>query len=224
VRDLEGRAIDGVEPAKDLELRPGRYEVELRVKGRVPFVRSVEVRADERARVDVEVQDLIASVGAVTITSNRAGALVKMDGSPVGFTPLVLASVEAGDHKLEVESEGWKPWSGDVAVGSDERLWVTVEMESHAAGDTSIATWIVSGGDLALSLAGGITGALALVTRNDYEEDPSRQLLDRGRSLNIATDVLLGTGAVALVSAVFLYFFTGADELSSTATLARGER
>ncbi len=74
----------------------------------------------------------------------------------------------------------------------------------------------------ALALATGIVGGLALSTGSDYDDaieqrdmPEAQSLLDRGRTLNIATDVLLGSTALAAGVSVVLFFVLPADEPSA---------
>jgi hypothetical protein len=65
-----------------------------------------------------------ASDGAVTISSEPAGALVTWEGRELGRTPLLKASLPGGSHVLELSLAGYKNRSIEVSVtvGSETEL------------------------------------------------------------------------------------------------------
>jgi len=53
--------------------------------------------------------------GTVRITSQPSGLDVRIDEEIAGKTPLSV-SVQEGQHKIEVQKEGYSPWTRDVQV------------------------------------------------------------------------------------------------------------
>jgi len=51
------------------------------------------------------------------VISTPSGALVKIDGTGVGQTPLMNHSLRAGKHQVEVVKEGYEPWTESISVG-----------------------------------------------------------------------------------------------------------
>jgi hypothetical protein len=67
--------------------------------------------------------------GVLVVESLPPGAEVFVDGKAVGTTPLVLARVDAGEHAVRLEREGYRRWSASVRIVTDERNRVTASLE-----------------------------------------------------------------------------------------------
>jgi hypothetical protein len=72
-----------------------------------PKVESAEAKAS--APVDT-------TVGSLTIRSEPTGALVIMDGFPVGETPIRVDSLTKGKHRLQITAKGYYTKSATVLV------------------------------------------------------------------------------------------------------------
>jgi hypothetical protein len=98
--------IDGRSAGKtplSLELRQGRYTIELRGRGRTKVV-PVEIAAG------VQTSQLVKwsegrSVGTLKVTSTPPGARVVIGGLVRGTTPLEIEDLPAGSHEVLVESD-----------------------------------------------------------------------------------------------------------------------
>lgn len=64
----------------------------------------------------------------VNVTSEPAGADVYVDGNFVGSTPSVLP-LQAGSHKIEVKSAGYKDWSRDIKTLSGGEINLRAVLE-----------------------------------------------------------------------------------------------
>jgi hypothetical protein len=67
--------------------------------------------------------------GALVIESRPTGATVYLDNRSVGRTPLTLDRVDAGEHVVRLEREGYQNWSRSVRVVATERNRVTASLE-----------------------------------------------------------------------------------------------
>ena len=65
-----------------------------------------------------------------------------------------------------------------------------------------------AGLSVVFALVATITGVQTLGIRDDYEENPTRELLDRGKSRRLVTNIMWAGAAVAAGSATALYFFS----------------
>jgi serine/threonine-protein kinase len=70
-----------------------------------------------------------AGPGSLMVESRPSGAMVLVDGKPIGTTPLAIESVPAGDHSLALESDGYQRWVVSVRVATGERARVTASLE-----------------------------------------------------------------------------------------------
>jgi hypothetical protein len=66
--------------------------------------------------------------GGLEVISRPPGASVFIDGKPVGQTPLVLQSVEPGNHGIRLEQEGYRSWVTSVRITRGERSRVTASL------------------------------------------------------------------------------------------------
>ena len=67
--------------------------------------------------------------GSLAVDSRPAGAQVFVDGALAGTTPLSLPQINAGDHAIRLERDGYRRWSSSVRIISGERNRVTASLE-----------------------------------------------------------------------------------------------
>lgn len=223
-------AGEGATPLS-VSLPPGPFRVSVSAEGYETHRGLVDVRADAVTKHQAVLEALPPPVGSLTVTANRGGALVTVDGTPAGFTPLALEALPVGARSVAVEREGLDPWQGEVEIDEEEPTWLTLTLEEQEP-DTvhSPATWLLGATGLGALAAGGVTGIFALRTHADYEDaltggDRDAQALrDRGRRLNVVTDTLLVVGGAAFAAAAVLYVVEGLRESEpSRASVTRGE-
>ncbi len=193
-------------------LPPGTYRISVTASGHLPWHDVASVGADRAVEVEALPLQSPKPSSDITVTSNVPGALVELDGQPIGFTPTVLAGVPIGPHRLTTKAGRLLPWSGAVQVDAGRRAWVTVTLEQPAQVRRSLATWVVGGLGLATLGASGVLGVLAAQAHSDFESQSPNvdrsALRERGVALNTATDVLLVSSLIALGTAGVLYFTT----------------
>lgn len=95
-----------------LMLAPGRYRLELRIDGFLPETRSVELREGETSFVHVV---MTAITGGSIRVQAVPEARVRLDGVPVGTTPLTLPA-RSGRHEVTLERDGFLPEVVEVPV------------------------------------------------------------------------------------------------------------
>ncbi|MCA9567014.1 MAG: TonB-dependent receptor [Myxococcales bacterium] len=64
---------------------------------------------------------LVQISGSVVVDATERGALIEIDGEPVGYTPAVLLDVPVGEHELRVSKPGFAPFVTQVGVQEDQR-------------------------------------------------------------------------------------------------------
>lgn len=231
VRSTGGDVVaEGTSPLST-RLPPGTYTVEGVASGRAVTRDVVQVREEAATTRRLQLEPLPAPTGRLTVTSNVVGAVVRLDGDPVGFAPLVLPEVPAGQRRLRVEEEGMQPWESTLVVEPEVASWATVSLEDEDARRHSVATWVLGAGGLAALVAGGVVGGLALANHADFEDardanDVTRvnDLRERGVALSTTADVLFVTGGIALAAAVVLFVLEELDPPgASRGTISTGD-
>lgn len=97
------------------------------------------------------------------VRTSQSGALVSMDDSVLGLTPLYATKIEPGDHVVRVKKDGFEPWSQTLTVseGADVERVLEAQLELSGKATPRAATlrqrrtWA----DWALGLAGVAVGA-----------------------------------------------------------------
>jgi hypothetical protein len=121
--------------------------------------------------------------GSVSVLADISGAEVRLDGRPVGKTPLArpLGRLPLGPHKLEVVADGYSPFAEEVEVRFQKttRVLVTLaadptrsNLDLTRSGAPQPAprrwynnTWFLVGAGVAAVVAGGLIGYA--LTRED---------------------------------------------------------
>jgi eukaryotic-like serine/threonine-protein kinase len=98
--------------------------------GSRPVARPRVAAAKERASAGPAASTAaVPFAGVLVVESRPPGADVFVDGKPAGITPVVLARVDAGEHAVRLEREGYRRWSASVRIVSGERNRVTASLE-----------------------------------------------------------------------------------------------
>lgn len=142
----------------------------------------------------------------LVIQSVPAGALVQVDGQPIGPTP-VDRPIDPGTHTIEVQAKDHRAFSQEVTVADGEIKKIVAKLEpltpGHRIGEPpggsqsitqggsehSIAPWLVIGGGAALAAGGGVLLWLD-------EDDTSN-----GHRVPSYRDTALGGGALVVAGA-----------------------
>lgn len=110
---VNGEVVGSVPFEEKIELTPGTYEVELRLRGYSSYMEKVVVRSGRIAEVEI---DLIAVDGIVRIdTPQIIDAAVHVDDDVIGSTPFDGA-IPAGDHTLRITKPGFEPDIRDLRI------------------------------------------------------------------------------------------------------------
>jgi hypothetical protein len=108
-----------------LGLAPGRYEIEVRLEGYLPEVRTLDLRAQDTRFLHVVLTEITG--GSLQIAS-RPVAEVWLDGVLAGTTPATLTT-RAGDQEVELRRAGFVARSFTVPVRSFRVTRLDVELE-----------------------------------------------------------------------------------------------
>jgi outer membrane receptor protein involved in Fe transport len=115
----------GAAPTK---LLPGRHVLFVAAPGYVVARVEVDVPPDATAAVDLPLAPLPSPTGAIVVRANIDGALVRVDGREMGFSPTVIEGVLEGVRTVEVEHEGREPFRTIVEVQRGQRAYLEVQL------------------------------------------------------------------------------------------------
>lgn len=153
-----------------LSLAPGTYTVELR-SGATTREQQLTVEAGRTAEAFTDLAPSLAASGRLHITSDPPGAEITIDGTARGTTPLVLAAVQPGQHRVVI-SDGVMTVNRtvDVVPGTTVNVSATMSRAASANGWISVNSplplQVWSGGRLL-----GETGERIPVRVGTYELD-----------------------------------------------------
>jgi hypothetical protein len=133
---LDGKEV-GTTPLTVRSLSFGTHTVRIMRDGYLDDVRRVAVSARRPAQsLLVELSRARAAesaaarfTAALVIESRPSGALVFLNGEPVGTTPLTLDTVAAGSQALRLELDGYRRWTSSIRVVAGQRNRVTASLE-----------------------------------------------------------------------------------------------
>ena len=113
------------------DLKPGSYRVKAHKPGYGPWERQVQVSADKRTEVAIDLTPL-PEVGGLAITGRVAGAEVWVGNDRLGETTaggtLVRDDLKPGSYRVKAHKPGYAPWERQVQVSADKRTEVAIDL------------------------------------------------------------------------------------------------
>ena len=124
-------------------VRPGSYPLAVSAEGYEPHRGTLEVGSAETQRYEVTLRPL---PGRVSFAGLPAGAVLRLDGEPLGTAPLGASAIAAGEHRLAVEAPRYLPLEKTIEVTGRaiaqtislelEPAWADITVASAPAGAT----------------------------------------------------------------------------------------
>lgn len=166
--------------------------------------------------------ELTVDPPTATIVDERvptSGNAVRNRYGQAGPTPTKLG-MRAGVHRVKVALDGYQEQVIEIELTPGAKESRAIKLEPLKPGEVAkpdkpaptqemerpipVYAWVTLGLTGALAVGTGVTGGLALANKSDYDEindgrDPAaaEDSRSKGQTLNIATDVLLGTTVAA---------------------------
>lgn len=105
---------------------PGLHVLVLRNPGFEDYNVTVEVVTGHITLVDAVLvpAQLPPATGNLFISSSPTGALVYVDGTFRGIAPVMLGTIPAGPHRIDLAFPGYPNWTATVRVGGDQVVQV----------------------------------------------------------------------------------------------------
>ena len=106
---------------------PGRHVLHVSAPGHAQQQLSVEVPPVDLLPVRFKLLKVPPPSGTVVVRANVDGALVRVDGRELGFTPAVL-DVTAGPHAVEIAADGRDPVVRTLRIEAGEKAFVEAKL------------------------------------------------------------------------------------------------
>ncbi len=120
-------AVPGTEAPARIELPPASAPATAVPDARAPRVSGPRVTTQAADR-EPPPRRLTGS-GSLLVESRPTGAQVTVDGRVVGRTPLILADVAAGSHRIGLQLPSYRPWATSLTVEGGVRTRVAASLE-----------------------------------------------------------------------------------------------
>lgn len=162
----EGRG----EPLRELDIDPGRQEVEVSASGVTPQRFTVALRSGESLQRRV---DLTVVPGRVAVSVEQPEASVSIDDEVVGHGSTVWQG-SPGAHRVRVEADGYRPFRRPVTVTAGGDLRVEVAL-SPLRSPWYQSPWLWSA--VAVAVAGGVLAAVFIHDTQGPDGGSTQQVL-----------------------------------------------
>ena len=129
----------GTTPLEVTGLGAGAHEVRVERDGYEPHVESVTIAADApRAELKLALKRVRKAPvkGFADIQSTPAGAVVTIDGTAAGLSPLAGVQLRPGDHRVEIVKQGYEPFSSTLVVVAGQRATLEARLKPVVAAPT----------------------------------------------------------------------------------------
>jgi TonB family protein len=121
----------GPTPLEFGDLPLGAYEVKIELKGYEPKFQALNLtEAEPRGEVKASLTRLAAALLPAELVSNPPGASVVIDGAKSGVTPLNGYKLKPGSHQVELDKEGFEPWTGTLTVQAGKPARLDVQLKA----------------------------------------------------------------------------------------------
>ena len=184
----------------------GEVRLVAQLPGYVDQARTVRVRDGAVASLTFELVRAASEVAVLSVVTDPAGAVVSLDGQPLGETPLTIGDLDPGARRLSLAAAGREGWETEVLLEPGSATRVNATLVDPDDRPWSGWRWLGYGSGAALVVAGAVVGVLALSARSSFFDDPNPTAADHDRieTLNLAADLLMGGGIVVLATTLVI--------------------
>ena len=224
--------LDGkpVTPFEMVEVSPGPHTVHVEAEGYLPKDTTERAVKGVSSVVEVVLQPRPAKV---TVTTER-GARVRVDGRPVGITPLAAFDLPAGRHVIAISRAGRDSVAREVVVTRGQAVTLREPLEKTTK--RKLVPWVVTAGGIlgGFAIASGVfalvehsraSDQLAAIQAGDQPPSAAQRyadLVDRRDQLTIGMYVTGGAALLVGSAAAALYWFDKPSDDSLRVTASPG--
>lgn len=136
---VDGRTIGAAPLTAPLRLGAGRRVLEVSADGYRTSTQDLMVAGGESRTVTVELAP--ADTGMIHVASEPGGAIVHIDGSERGPTPVELV-LQSGGHVIEARLEGFRAYRQAVTLAPQQDLRLQIQLEQDTGHDVVGEPWL----------------------------------------------------------------------------------
>jgi DNA-binding beta-propeller fold protein YncE len=235
----------GITPVTLKDTAMGTHQLLLRKAGFDDYTRSILIEPATPVTIGATLSKSLpeptfppsASSGSIAITSFPAGAMVFVDGTPRGTTPVILPEIPTGNHYVTLSFKGYDDWNHTISVGSGQMAAINAELEATKEITGSLAV-ITDPPGADVSVDGNFKGVspvtiqglsagmhTILLTLKDYTDNSTSITVIAGQTQKYtaglqkvykpsASDLLLAGGAMVLIALIALVAMFRSDRKS----------
>jgi PKD repeat protein len=234
--------MKGITPVTLTDTAIGTHHVLLRKTGYDDYTRSIVIEPATPVTVGATLSKSLpestipppASSGSIAITSSPTGAMVFVDGTHRGTTPLILPEIPTGNHHVILSFKGYDDWNHTISVGSGQMAAINAVLEATKEITGSLAV-ITDPSGAEIYIDGNFKGVspvtiqglsagvhTVLLTMQDYADNSTSISVTAGQTQKFtaglqkvykpsASDLLLAGGAIVLIALIALVVMFRSD-------------
>lgn len=180
--------------------------------------------APDKLAVEARIATLLKTPATVIVRSVEEGHAILLDGKPIDRKTPATLELEPGEHTVIVVGDGVQVGEQTVQVGYGEEreLMFTPKTPSNVIVEEETekfdfeaeqktakrAIWALTGVAAASLVTGVGLGAAAYRREQDFQDNPSDDLADKGNRLALFADVSFGIAALSAVTALTVFLTT----------------
>lgn len=126
--EVDGLALTFGNPATTW-VEAGQHVVRVEYPGFQTVEKVVEVSLENPAVVHVDLERIAGGIGTLQVSSTVPGAMVYINDSAVGPTPIGILQRPQGIYDIRIEKEGYNIWERSVSVQKDLPTEVVAKLE-----------------------------------------------------------------------------------------------
>ena len=127
---VDGQSV-GKTPFDVHDVPLGAHEIKVELDGYAPAVESVMLTAQTpRTEVRPTLSRTAPVTGTADVSSTPPGAMVKIDNTAVGLTPLRGRILNVGRHRFEITAEGYEPYTASATVKEGQTARVDAQLKA----------------------------------------------------------------------------------------------
>jgi hypothetical protein len=128
---FDGKEIQRAEAHSSWRMAAAHYGLRISAPGYEALERDVVIVGDRTEIVEVALAPEVAKRGRLLIDTGRVKATAELDGTLRTETPASLGDVAIGRHRVRIDADGHRTWSGEVNVTEAHTTYLNVTLSER---------------------------------------------------------------------------------------------